>query len=694
MRAWLHAALLVGSAATLCRAQQGPELRPLTLAELESIDPTTPILRITMGAIDPANAGWLYGTNVWARYGTGPWQIVYRTGEGGADTSQAGQPVFPILLAGTPSAVRVGCVGYYTGSVWVDDIALILPDGSELSPSSVAAINNATAPENAVGLDGKCASVRHLAGATPSTPTVVDAVEAEFQTVPQAFRTTELALPTTPLAPPEFGLYHIAGADTDPHESLPGWHYEPDPAGHAFYDFLMPQSNNPALFAEIRQADPDIKIVARLTWPRTNPLDYFHKPEERKRVEDSIREQLGRGTEGLYGVYLGDEEAQHFFHGWHGGAVPEWATRYAPEYARETGVDFDWDDPRSREWIIEKGRALWEDLYRIIKEVDPGLKVMPFLYVPGDLSGWGFWDPGTIEADGWVYQWYYSDRSVTVTIPLASARAGLTKVLARESWFNAAVHKLVEAGIPLQEIYCQIWGYRPQDDPIDQTERVRAAGLSNVWIFYTCAWLPPKPVVMPALRDGAFRLTAPGEDDPFLVQESADGFVAVGHGLAQRFVAGRESLGEVELRLKATTEVAHSLQLLPDAGGRPGEDPLATASVSPAVGLDEWLAIPLEATLTPGKSYYLALVPDSPPEGVTLARRPEDDATGPLLWAVDFRDPYPGGELVHREVYGEYFNDWRLYGEEAAGTWIGSWRASYEKRLIWESYIRDLRRRQ
>ena len=694
MRTRLHGALLIAFAATVCWAQGGPEQRTLTFAELESIDPTTPVLRVTMGAIDPANAGWLYGTNVWARYGAGPWQIVYRTGEGGADISQPGQPVFAVLLTGTPSAVRVGCVGYYTGNVWVDDIALILPDGSTLSPSSVSAINNATAPENAVGADGKCASVRHVAGAKPSTPTVVDAVEAEFGNVPEAFRASELRLPTVPLAPPKFGLYHIAGGDTDPHESLPGWHYVPDPAGHAFYDFLMPQSNNPALFGEIRKANPDIKIVARLTWPGTNPLDYFYQPEERKRIEDSIRKQLGRGTEGLYGVYLGDEEAQHFFHGWHGGGVPEWATRYADKYTQETGAEFDWDKRRCREWIIEKGRALWDDLYRIVKETDPQLRVMPFLYVPGDLSGWGFWDPSTIKADGWVYQWYYNDKSVTVTIPLERPRAGVTEVLARESWFGAAIHKLVEAGIPRDEIYCQIWAYRPEDDPIDQTERVRAAGVSNIWVFYTCAWLPPKPVEMPPLRDAAFRLTAQGDGQPFLAQESADGFVAVGRGLAQRFVAGRDSLGAVELRMKATAEVAHSLQLLADAGGRPAELPLQTTSVSPPAGWDEWLRVPFDATLDPGKSYYLALVPDSAPEGVTLGRRPENDARGPLLWAVDFRDPYPAGELIHREVYGTYYNDWRLYGAEAAGTWIGSWRASYEKRLIWESYIRDLRRRQ
>ena len=46
-------------------------------------------------------------------------------------------------------------------------------------------------------------------------------------------------------------------------------------------------------------------------------------------------------------------------------------------------------------------------------------------------------------------------------------------------------------------------------------------------------------------------------------------------------------------------------------------------------------------------------------------------------------------EFNHRT--GFYFDDWRLYGADAAGTWVGSWRASYEKRLVWESYIRDLR---
>jgi len=686
MKATFHVLLAIAPSAMV-----GAQERPLTLAELTSIDPATPILRVAMGPIDPAAPGWLFGTNVWARYGNGPWELVYRPAEGGADVTRAGQPVFHVLLTGTPSAVRVGCVGYYTGPCFVDDIALILPDGSLLAPSSAVAINTAASPESAIGADGKCASVSHLAGPTPGTPTVVDAVEVTFDDVPEAYRSTQLSLPTVRVTPPRFGLYHIANGDTDPHESLPGWHYEPDPAAHAFYDFLVPQSNNPALFAEIRKTKPDIKIIARLTWPGTNPLDYFYRPEERKKIEEAIREQLARGTEGLYGVYLGDEEPQHFFNGWYGGGVPEWAARYAGKYEEETGADFDWSQSACRDWIIEKGRALWDDLYRIVKDVDPKLKVMPFLYVPGDISGWGFWDPKTIKADGWVYQWYYHDKGATVKVPLAQPRAGVTEVLARDSWFSVSVHKLVEAGVPLDEIYCQIWAYRPEDDPIDQTECVRRAGISNIWVFYTCAWLPPKPVVMPPLRDAAFRLLAEGEDGPFLAQETQNGFAAVGVGLAQRFIAGKAALATVTLRLKATTAVPHTLQLLPDDGGRPGPEPLASARLQPAAGFDDWLTVPLAATLQPGKGYYLALTPDRRPEGVRLGPRPEDDASGPLLWATGFRDPYPGGELIHREVYEGYFDDWRLYGSEAAGTWIGSWRASYAERLLWESYIRDVR---
>jgi hypothetical protein len=396
--------------------------------------------------------------------------------------------------------------------------------------------------------------------------------------------------------------------------------------------------------------------------------------------------------EGLYGVYLGDEEPQHFFNGWYGGGPPEWATRYADTYKKETGAEFNWDKQESRAWIIEKGRALWDDLYRIIKSVNPKLKVMPFLYLPGDLSGWGFWDPKAIKADGWIYQWYYAGNSATVRVKLAKPVAGIGEALARESWFNVAIHQLVSAGVPLDEIYCQMWAYRPEDDPVDQTEWIRRAGVRNIWVFYTCAWLPPKPVAMPALRDAAFRLSARGEAAPYLAQDSQNGYAAVGVGLAQRFVAGKDSLGSVQLRLKATAAVPHTLRLLPDEGGRPGEKPLATAPIAAAAGLDDWLTAPLDATLQPGKSYWLALAPDGRPADVALGPRSENDASGPLLWAVDFRDPYPGGELVHREVYGTYFDDWRLYGAEAAGTWIGSWRASYQERMNWESYIRDMRR--
>ncbi len=689
---WLWLVLVVATPTTCVWAWEHPTERSLTLSELPSIDPSTPILRVTLATIDPANASWVFGTNVWVRYGTGPWQLVYRPAEGGADVSRPGQPVFNILLTGTPTAVRVGCVGYYTGPVMVDDIALVLPDGSAVSPTSACAINNAAAPAQAIGADGRWASVSHLAGPTPAIPTIVDAVEVVFDKVPAPYRSTALKLPTVSLPPARFGLYHIAGGDADPHESLPGWYYRPDAAQHAFYDFLVPQSNNPALFAEIRKANPGIKIIARLTWPGTNPLDYCYKLEERKKIEAAIREQLARGTAGLYGVYLGDEEPAHFLHGWYSGGPPEWATRYADTYRQETGAPFDWNQSKCRDWIIGKGRALWDDLYRIIKEADPTLKVMPFLYVPGDISGWGVWEPGTIKADGWICQWYYNDKCASVKVPLVTPRAGVTEVLTRDSWFNASVRKIVNAGVPPEELYCQIWAYRPGDDPVDQTEWVRRAGLSNIWVFYTCAWLPPKPVVMPALRDAAFRLTARGDTRPWLAQDTSNGFVGAGLGLAQRFVAGRDSLTTVGLRLKATAAAAYTLQLLPVEDGRPATRPLAAAPVTVAAGFDDWLQVPLVAPLAPGKTYALALVPEGTPPGATLGLRAETDTAGPLLWATDFRDPYSGGELVHREVYGDYYRDWRLYGAEAAGTWIGSWRASYEQRQVWEAYIRDQRR--
>jgi len=390
-------------------------------------------------------------------------------------------------------------------------------------------------------------------------------------------------------------------------------------------------------------------------------------------------------------VYLGDEEPAHFLHGWYGGGAPEWATRYADTYRDEKGADFDWDKRECRDWIIGKGRALWDDLYRIIKSVDPDLKVMPFLYVPGDLSGWGMWDPKEIKADGWVYQWYYHDAHQTVKVKLAQPVGGTGEVLARETWFNASVNKIVAAGVLRDEIYVQIWAYRPQDDPVDQTEQVRLAGIRNIWVFYTCAWLPPKPVAMPALRDGAFRLTTAGEE-PALSQETSDAFLAVGVGLAQSFVAGEKTLTSVDLRLQAKSGVPHTLKLLPEDAGRPAKEPLAAAPVAVPAGFDDWLRCPLAAELQVGKRYYLALTPDELPADAQRGPRSEADASGPLLWAASTSDPYPGGELIHREVYEGYFDDWRLYSSEAAGTWIGDWGRSYNERMVWESYIRDMRR--
>ena len=666
------------------------ETRPLTLAEAKTLEVTTPVLHVVGGTPTAEWRSWIGAYSAWADYGDGKWEQIFTSGGEAAQEAVNGKPVvFDILLRAMPKAVRIGVTGYYSGPLYVDDIEMVLPDGTRMKPSRVAGVNSVAELANAVDADGKVATISHTAAATPSVPTVVDGVDAFFDNPPEKWRDAKLQLPTVPIAPPQFGVYNVTYPDTDPHEIVIGWHYTPKPADIAFYDFTVPQTNAPALYAEVRKINPKHKIVARLTWPNINPLDYAYDEKMRKQVADAITEQLGRGTDMLYGVYLGDEEPQHFFNGWYAGEMPDWVKRHKAEYDREVGKAFEWNSPDLRSWVIAKGPRLFNDIYDLVKATNPKLKVMPFLYVPGDTSGWGLWDLKQIKADGWVYQWYDSGPQRPVRIAVKHAAKEITAVWALDCWFNVAIQKMRERGIPDEDIICQTWAFQPTDDVIAQIENARKAGITNLFVFYSWAWVVPPPVQGTGCRDLAFKVWGADAKEPYLTQQTSEEFSGVGQGIAQGFVAGAAAMAKVAVRVKSdAADETYQVALFADQSGHPAGKPLATAPLSLAVKTDGWVEAPLAAATEVGKRYQLAIVPRTgPPAGARQGPRSLVDQSGGVQIAVSLHDAYSGGAMIHRELYPGYFDDWMTFDTASMVDGGASWAASYRQRQALERYI-------
>ncbi len=671
-----------------------PTSRTLTYAELallsrEPLKITAPVLRLVTGAPTEKWRGWLGAAHIWADLGGG-WREVGLT-SAIAQTAPNDRPgEMLILLEGAPHAVRVGLTGYYTGPFTVDHVEIILPDGTRLAPEEVVGANGVDHPEQAMGEDGKLATIGHTAPPRPGLPTPVAGLDFRFG-IPRRIMRQER--PVVPLQPARYGVYNNAGNDSDPHHNTAGHVWQCDPADVAFYDFTVPQWNAPELFAKVRRLNPKHRFVARLTWPAINPLDYAFDEGTRAKVAAAIREQLQRGTDLLDGVYLGDEEPAHYLAGWFNGEAPDWARRYSARYEAETGRKFDWHAPALRNWILDKGRRLWSDLYAQIKAVDPKLKVMPFLYIPGDLSGWGVWEPSTIKADGWVNQWYDGGPDRPLAVPCTHADAKIRSVWVQESWFSLAVARLRQAGVSLDDLYCQVWAFQTTDDAIAQIEHARLAGVTNFFVFYYCAWFPTPPPAGPAPLDAAFRLMATGDPTPCLAQEATTHDTAVGLGLAQSFIAPKDSLASVGLRCRAERACDdYTVAVAPDADGLPAPQPLASAPLSVKAGTNGWVTVPLTAKLEVGRRYHLVLRPRSPDlPGLRQGPRPPIDDQGLLRIAVSVRDPYAGGDLVAWERYGGYFDAWRPPHGGYPTENLRSWSASARQRRELENYITLMR---
>ena len=645
----------------------GPD-RPLTLAEVKTLTVTTPLLHLTIGA----PTGYLYA---WVSDDGKAWQEVFRSdgwsAKAGKAEGEARRHAY-VLLEGYPRRVRVGTTGYYTGPVSIDAVEILLPDGSLRRPESAAAVNRASAPENALAADGQCTVASHTVGANATERAQVDAVELLFPPAPAGAK-YRLDLPRAPLAPPTFGVYVNVGSDGDPHNVPLGYTYQTRAADLAFYDFSIPQSNNPPLFAEVKKRNPKHRILLRLFYGTGEVLDYCFDEAFRKGLVEKVVKQFSPNVDDFHGVVLSEEELQHALSGWYADKPPAWMEKYRDRFEQETGQKFEWHSSALREWLTEKCVFLYNDLYDQIKKAAPRLKVMPFLYVPGDISGWGWIDPARLKKDGWIYQWFDPPSERSTAVACTHKNPEVREVWGRDRWFNLAIQQLRAAGVPNDELYVQIWSYLPGQDPVAQTENIRRTGVRHIFNFYYAAWIPPAPAKTPNPRALCLKTDAAAADTP------ATTWVALGAGHAQRFTVAAAGLKSVVVAPPGADPVGlFAATVEADDGGRPSGKPLATTEFTPAAGQGS-TTLPLAATLEPGKPYWLCL-------------KPKDAGSKGLFLGVNDQPGRADGGLIPFQVVGDYFKGWRPYdGEALRFEGRSAWKESHEQRLAWEKHIKGLR---
>ena len=642
-------------------AVAGAATRPLTLSELEAIQVTTPVLKVVVG--EPR-----FVLNVQVNYEGEGWKTVYNGGAGDPDG-------YLILLEGYPDKVRAGLTGYFNGPLAIDGISLIKPDGSELVGTRATPVNSASNAENVLAFDGKCASISHSAD-PPEQRDRLDGVEVIFEYEGGKPAAEPIPRPQVELPPARYGLYLANHGIGDPHAVPPGVGIPFDVEACARYDFSIMGGPNAEQFARIMELNPNHRVILRGWAAHGDFLGYFYDEEIRAAKRKAVLDEIASCGPVLYGYTYGEEELQHTCFNWHSSDKPQaWCTAYSTQYEQETGNAFKWQSGELQRWLAEKIKFFYNDLYSVIKEKCPELKVYPWTYVPGDRSGWGWIDPAELDLDGWIYQWFaWGDNYMLHDC--VHPHADIKQVWVAENCIEWGLEQLRRAGVPKDEIYVQIWGFTPSDNSMAQAAHLRSAGIENIFNFYYWATIVPEPPPNTNTSDLSFAVFAANESEvPIVRQPDKDAAMTVGLGLAQSFAAPWDRLGSIEIELLSAPEARHEVTIQASHNGRPSGKALLTASLGSEAAPGPFRVDSRDAVLEIGKTYWITIRPEEAGEGSGLSV------------AGSGNNPYAAGEMLRWETLaGGYFNGWRVTDPRSL-IGVGTWPESYQERLRFETLL-------
>ncbi len=489
--------------------------RPLTFSEMGTIDATMPLLKIVTAA--PRTI-----LEVQVDYEGKGWEQVYR-----GDATDANGYV--ILLDDYPDHVRAGLTGYFQGSLGIDAIQLIKPNGAVQTAVNPQAVNSASGAGNVLALDGLAASMSHSAETQEATDRF-DGVEVDFAYAGGKPTAVPIPRPQVAQPPGNYGLYAADYAFGDPYFVPPGgfsFSYNVDAV--ARYDFSIMQKPDAASFARIEQMNPNHRIILRGQAVQGDFLGYFYDAGTRAAKRQAALAEIASCGPYLHGYTFFEEELQHTALNWYSPTPQAWATNYTQQYEQETGKTFVWQSDDLKTWLAGKIKFFYNDMYDVIKQQYPKLKLYPWTYVPGDISGWGWIDPAQLKSDGWIYQWYDTGDNY---LQHDAVRNGVSigKVWVGENYIQWGINKLRQAGIPNDEIYVQVWGFTPSlsYDSMEGTAQLRSAGVQNIFNFYY-GGMPTDPPLDANTSDLYFEVRGAAEGAGTTVSIGNPGFETGAH---------------------------------------------------------------------------------------------------------------------------------------------------------------------
>ena len=637
-----------------------PTHRERLLVEADAVRVTTPLVRIVI----TQRVGLSY-LHVWTPGPKQDWQHAFRAIWPGPKPKRGQAYVVHGLLKAFPKKLRVGLTGYYTGPAFVDSVSLVAPDGRELYPTTVTAVNQASRVESIRKTDGKPVTLSHHVTQREQ----VDGVELTFAVPPRLrSQVKPMRFGRVPLPPARYGYYGPPGGISDPHMVPLGYTYKPDIDALARHDFTIFQCNAPKVFARILRQNPRHRIILRGAVPRAGDhLDWAYDADKRKQILAAQLRFMSPQTEQIYGYTFSEEELGHLCRAWYGQKPQAWAVKYRKQFEQETGKPFVWRTEAVRVWLAGHVKAYYNGLYSAIKREHPHLKIYPWIYVPGDRSGWGWVTLDELKADGWIYQWF-PHGAKPIAKRVVHARKDITWAVVHVNYIDCGIDQLRRAGVPNDELYVQIWSFQPTDKPLEQIRDLRAMGVANIFNFYYCGMLVPPMPPLSNPADLAFEVR--GARATVASRPKVVLWRGVGLGLAQCVAApGPVTGAAIHVR---TTKPAVLAVTIERGAGKPDGKPLFRQQVAvSAAPAGAWL--PVSATVPDAKRG----------ERLWITLRPVTGKPTPQVGWSD-RGPYASGYVVPWEKHGSHFNGWRL-SEAKYLNRIGAWEDSYRFRRQFEA---------
>ena len=369
-------------------------------------------------------------------------------------------------LRRVPARLRVGVTGAFLGRVSVDSVEVFL--GTEprrlLGMESVGEVVD---PENAQGVDGKCALIIHR-----GQDDVVDALELRLE-------------PTSPPPPRRaarvrFGNYTGPGNAEDRRAAaIAEWDLTVFQEGEKLGDCVR----------KVKSQNPGQRVALRLIYPCQGFMLYAYDPDSRKAIRDFVLGQFSGFADLVDTVTLSEEEPGNVMRGLYGSPIPPesvWLWRH--RFERETGKPFAWPSPDVDMWVGEKFHDMLNDLYDTIKARHPRIKVYQWVELRGygNISGFPEYVRGEdLRMDGFVIEWADAVHDELIDTPLG-------KAVVRKSYFERYLDTLMARNrLQPKDILGQVWAHDPLTSPtIEQIEAERELGVEDIYFFWPAAAVP------------------------------------------------------------------------------------------------------------------------------------------------------------------------------------------------------------